>query len=168
MAEDASAADDAGRGAAVFVDADACPVREEAIRVGLRHGRRVFIVSNGGIRPDPRANVATVIVAEGADVADDWIAARVGQGDVVVTADVPLAARVIGAGARVVKPDGEVLGPSNIGPALAARDLMTALRSADPFRQGRGRPFEKRDRSRFLDRLDQQLRAVGPERARRE
>jgi uncharacterized protein YaiI (UPF0178 family) len=101
-----------------------------------------------------------VIVASGADEADKWIADRAGPGDVVVTSDLPLAARAIAGGAVVVKPDGEGLDARNIGPALAARDLAADLRAADPFRQGGGRPFGPRDRSRFLDRLDRALRAA--------
>jgi hypothetical protein len=142
----------------IFVDADACPVRSETERVAERHGLRVFMVSDGGIRPSPHPLVETVVVAAGADAADDWIAARIGPGDICVTADIPLAARVIEAGGRTVKPTGEVLDARNIGPALAARDLMADLRAADPAGIARpergGRPFTKADRGRFADALD--------------
>jgi uncharacterized protein YaiI (UPF0178 family) len=142
----------------VYVDADACPVKEEAERVATRHGIRLYLVSNGGIRPSRNLLVEAVYVAEGADVADKWIAERAGPGDVVVTNDVPLAARCVAAGAAVLKPTGEALTPANIGNALATRDLMTDLRAADPFRQGGGRAFSKSDRARFLEALDRALR----------
>lgn len=145
---------------AVYVDADACPVKAEAIRVATRHGARVFIVSNGGIRPDPHPLVETVVVPEGPDVADQWIADRSGPGDVVVTADILLAKSCVDAGARVLKPNGEELNARNAAEALAMRDLMADLRAADPFRQGGGRPFSKADRSRFLDALERLMRAV--------
>lgn len=142
----------------IYVDADACPVRAEAERVATRHGLTMFVVSNGGIRPSPHPLVQTVIVPEGPDIADRWIADRAGPGDVVVTADIPLAARAVAAGALVVKPDGEALTARNIGPILAARDLAADLRAADPFRQGGGRAFGPRDRSRFLDALERAVR----------
>jgi uncharacterized protein YaiI (UPF0178 family) len=144
----------------VFVDADACPVKAEAERVAVRHGVRMLVVSNGGIRPSANPLVESVFVADGPDEADKWIAERAGPGDVVVTADIPLAARCVAAGARVVKHNGEMLGTANIGMVLAARDLSADLRAADPFRQGGGRPFSKEDRSRFLDALDRAIRAA--------
>ena len=133
-------------------------MKAEAVRVAERHGLRVAIVSNGGIRPNPHPLVDTVIVAEGADEADKWIAERCGPGDIVVTGDIPLAARCVEAGARVVKHNGEVLDDRNIGQALATRDLMADLRAADPFRQGGGKAFAKADRSRFLDVLEREVR----------
>lgn len=142
----------------IYIDADACPVKAEAERVATRHGRRMVLVSNGGIRPSANPLVESVYVGSGLDEADRWIAERAGPGDVVVTADIPLAARVIGNGAAVVKPDGQELTAANIGSVLATRDLMADLRSADPFRQGGGRSFGKADRSRFLDVLDRVLR----------
>ncbi|TNC48367.1 YaiI/YqxD family protein [Rubellimicrobium rubrum] len=145
--------------ATLFVDADACPVKAEALRVGLRHGAKVVMVSNGGIRPSAYPGAEVVVVSAGADVADMWIAGRVQPGDVAITTDLPLAARVIEAGGQVVKPNGEALTTRNIGPALAARDLAADLRAADPFRQGGGRAFSNADRSRFLDALDRALRA---------
>jgi uncharacterized protein len=142
----------------LFIDADACPVKEEAERVASRLRIRMILVSNGGIRPSANPLVESVYVGQGLDEADRWIADHATAGDVVVTSDIPLAARVIGNGAKVVKPDGEVLTDRNIGGILATRDLMTDLRSADPFRQGGGRSFSKADRSRFLDSLDRALR----------
>lgn len=145
----------------LFVDADACPVKAEAERVASRHAWRMLLVSNGGIRPSANPLVESVFVAEGPDEADKWIAAHAGAGDLVITSDIPLAARCVASGARVVKPDGEVLHGGNVGNALAMRDLMTDLRSADPFRQGGGRSFSKADRSRFLDVLEREIRAAG-------
>jgi hypothetical protein len=143
----------------LYIDADACPVKEEAERVATRHRIRMVLVSNGGIRPSANPLVESVYVTQGPDEADKYIAAACGPGDVVVTTDIPLAAKCVAAGARVVKPNGEMLTAANIGMALATRDLMQDLRSADPFRQGGGRAFSKADRSRFLDSLDRALRA---------
>ncbi len=141
----------------IYIDADACPVKAEAERVATRHRLRLVIVSNGGLRPSSNPLVETVFVPEGPDAADMWIAERAGPGDVVVTGDIPLAAKCVAAGARVVKHNGEVLNHANIGSALASRDLMADLRAADPFRQGGGRPFSKTDRSRFLDALEREV-----------
>ena len=142
----------------LFIDADACPVKDEALRVAERHKLRVYIVSNGGIRPNRHPLVETVIVPEGPDVADDWIAERAGNGDVVVTGDIPLAAKCIAAHARVLRHNGDVFTPDNIGSQLATRDLMTHLRAADPFRQDSSRLFSKEDRSSFLNALEQEVR----------
>lgn len=144
----------------IYVDADACPVKAEAERVATRHAHRLFMVSNGGLRPSPNPLVEMIFVPAGPDVADDWIAERAARGDVVVTNDIPLAARVIERGARVIRPDGSVLTGANIGPVLAKRNLMADIRSADPFLQGGGRPFAKADRSRFLDALEREIRAA--------
>ncbi|MCC5973165.1 MAG: YaiI/YqxD family protein [Rubellimicrobium sp.] len=144
----------------IYVDADACPVKAEAERVATRHALRLFIVSNGGIRPSPNPLVETVIVPDGPDVADIWIAERAGTGDVVVTGDIPLAARCVAAGARVIRHNGESLHARNIGQVLATRDLMADLRAADPFRQGGGAAFTKADRARFLDGLEREVRAA--------
>lgn len=145
---------------AIYVDADACPVKQEAERVATRHNVQMYIVSNGGIRPSQNPLVETVIVPEGPDVADIWIAERCGPADVVVTSDIPLAARCVEAGAQVIKPDGETLTSANIGNVLATRDLMADLRAADPFRQGGGKSFGKADRSRFLNTMERLLRAA--------
>lgn len=142
----------------IWVDADACPVRAEVERVATRHRVAVAMVSNGGIRPSANPLVRMVYVAQGADEADRHIADSVAPGDVVVTSDMPLAAKVVAAGARVIRPDGSLLSDRNIGEALAMRDLMADLRAADPFRQGGGRVFGAPDRSRFLDALDRLLR----------
>lgn len=142
----------------IYIDADACPVKDEAERVATRLGVKLLMVCNGGLRPSANPLVELVYVADGADEADKWIAERAGKGDVVVTNDIPLAAKCVEAGARVLKHDGEPLTQANIGNVLATRDLMQDLRAADPFRQGGGRPFSKADRSRFLDALERALR----------
>ncbi|QDL92643.1 YaiI/YqxD family protein [Paroceanicella profunda] len=144
----------------IYIDADACPVKEEAKRVAARHGLEVFLVSNGGIRPDPSPLVHLVVVSAGPDEADKWIAEEIGPGDICVTSDIPLAARCVEAGGTVLRPDGAPLTARNIGEVLATRDLMSDLRSADPFRQGGGRPFSKQDRSRFLDSMERLVQAA--------
>lgn len=147
----------------IFVDADACPVRGETIRVAARHGARVAIVSNGGIRPNPDPSVETVIVPDGPDAADDWIAERIGPGDICVTTDIPLAERAIKAGAQALRPDGEAFTPANIGHQMAMRGLMSEFRAANPLNQGGGgRAFTRADRSRFLERLELMLRRAAP------
>lgn len=143
---------------AVYIDADACPVKAEAEKVATRHGVKMYVVSNGGVRPSQNPLVETVIVPDGPDVADMWIAERAGKGDIVVTGDIPLAAKCVEAGAAVLKHNGEALTQANVGNALATRDLMADLRAADPFRQGGGKGFTKADRSRFLDSLERALR----------
>ncbi len=144
----------------LYIDADACPVKEEAERVATRLRVRMVLVSNGGIRPSANPLVDSVFVAQGPDEADKWIAEHAGPGDVVVTGDIPLAARCVQGGARVLKHNGEELTRANIGIVLATRDLMADLRAADPFRQGGGKLFGKADRSRFLDVLDRMLRVA--------
>lgn len=144
----------------IYVDADACPVKAEVEKVGTRHGQMMFVVSNGGLRPSQNPLVETVIVPDGPDVADMWIAERAGPGDVVITGDIPLAAKCVEAGAQVLKHNGEPLTQTNIGNVLATRDLMADLRATDPFRQGGGKGFTKADRSRFLDALERALRAA--------
>jgi len=144
----------------LYIDADACPVKAEAERVATRHKIRMYIVSKNGLRPSQNPLVENVIVPDGPDVADIWIAERCGAGDVVVTGDIPLAARCVEAGARVLKHNGEALTAANIGNVLATRDLMADLRAADPFRQGGGKSFTKADRSRFLEALEREIRAA--------
>lgn len=144
----------------IWVDADACPVKAEVERVATRHAHPVSFVSNGGLRPSPNPLVQMVYVPSGLDVADDYIAERAGPGDVVVTNDIPLAARCVASGARVLRPDGEVLNAANIGNVLATRDLMTDLRSADPFLQGGAKAFSKANRSDFLNALERVLQGL--------
>lgn len=147
----------------IYVDADACPVKSEAEKVATRHKLKVFFVSNGGLRPSQNPYVEMIFVADGPDVADMWIADRAGVGDVVITGDIPLAAKCVEAGAKVLKHNGEPLSQANIGNVLATRDLMSDLRAADPFRQGGGRAFSKADRSRFLDGLERAVLAANKE-----
>ena len=142
----------------IYVDADACPVKAEVVRVAERHNVAVKMVANGGLRPNPHPLVEMVIVPEGPDIADMWIADRATVGDVVITGDIPLAAKAVEAGAKVLKHNGEPLTQANIGNVLATRDLMADLRAADPFRQGGGKAFGKADRSRFLEALERVLR----------
>ncbi|MDK3071488.1 YaiI/YqxD family protein [Sedimentitalea sp. JM2-8] len=147
--------------AALYIDADACPVKTEAERVATRHGLRMFVVSNGGLRPSANPLVETVIVPDGPDVADMWIADRCGPGDVVVTGDIPLAAKCVAAGAQVLRHNGEAFTAANIGQQLAMRDLMADLRAANPLGAGgSGKGFTKADRSRFLDALERAIRAA--------
>ena len=146
---------------AIYIDADACPVKDETFRVAERHGLKVYVVSNGGIRPNPNPLIETVIVAQGADAADVWIADRVGPGDICVTGDIPLAAKVLEAGAAAIRHNGDLFTTQNIGQQLGMRDLMADIRSANPLgASGGGRPFSKADRSRFLNSLEQVVRKV--------
>ena len=147
-------------GNVIYVDADACPVKAEVERVATRLNVPVKMVSNGGLRLSNNPLIEMIYVAEGPDVADMWIADRAGPRDVVITGDIPLAAKCVASGAQVLKPNGEELTERNIGQVLATRDLMTDLRAADPFRQGGGKPFSKTDRSRFLNALDKAIQVA--------
>ena len=140
------------------MDADACPVKAEVEAIATRHKVPVKMVSNGGIRPSPNPLIESIYVDAGADVADMWIAERATAGDVVITNDIPLAAKCVEAGARVLKPNGDALTQANVREALAMRDLAADLRAADPFRQGGGKAFSKADRSRFREALERVLR----------
>jgi hypothetical protein len=144
----------------IYVDADACPVKTEAETVATRYAVPLRMVCNGGLRPSANPLVEVVFVADGPDEADRWIADRAGPGDVVVTADIPLAERCVAAGAAVLRHDGTALNAANIGNVAATRDLMADLRAADPFRQGGGRAFSKADRARFSSALDAAVRAA--------
>ena len=141
----------------LFVDADACPVKDEILRVASRCVTRAYFVANSWMKLPDDPLVERVIVPAGADVADDWIAERAGCGDVVITADVPLADRCVRAGARVVTPKGRVLDGASIGMALATRDLLEDLRSAG-MPTGGPAPFGPRDRQAFLQALDREMR----------
>lgn len=147
---------------AIYIDADACPVKAEAEKVATRHRLQMYVVSNGGLRPSQNPLVETVIVEQGADAADKWIADRCGPGDVVVTGDIPLAAKCIATGARVLRHNGDAFTERNIGQQLAMRDLMADMRAANPLGAGGGgKSFTKSDRSRFLDALEREIRAAG-------
>lgn len=143
----------------IFVDADACPVKEETVRVADRHRLAVLFVSNAWMRLPEGREVERIIVPEGPDKADDWIAERAEAGDVVVTADIPLAARCVKAGATVLGPGGRPFSEDRIGMALAMRDLNTELREAGVIREG-GPSFSKGDRSRFLNAMESAVRTA--------
>lgn len=137
----------------IFIDSDACPVKDEVYRVAGRYGLRAFVVSNRMIAVPDSQLIERVVVDAGPDVADDWIAERVADRDIVITTDIPLAARCVEKGAYVLEPKGRVLDGDAIGMALAMRNLMTDLRSAGMMTSG-GAAFGKADRSRFLSALD--------------
>jgi uncharacterized protein YaiI (UPF0178 family) len=145
----------------IFVDADACPVREEVQRVATRYALPVFVVSNGSrpIRPSADARVQLVIVNQTPDAADDWIAERIGAGDVCVTGDIPLAARCLANGARAVAHNGKHWTEDNIGNALAGRAMSQHMRELG-MTTGGGGTFGKADRSRFLVALDTAVTAA--------
>jgi hypothetical protein len=143
----------------LYIDADACPVKEEAVRVAERHGIAVRFVSNAWMRLPESPLVERVVVAEGPDAADDWIAERAGPGDIVVTADIPLAARCLKAGAAVIGPTGKPFREDNIGMALAMRDLSRHLRETGESK-GYNAGFTRQDRSRFLQALEEAVQAI--------
>ena len=140
----------------IYVDADACPVKQEIFKVAGRHGWPVQVVANGIIALPRHPLVNRVVVGGGFDAADDWIAERAGPGDVVVTADIPLAARCVKAGAAVLAHNGKGFSDRSIGMALASRNLMAELREAGQVTGG-PRPFSQRDRSAFLSALHETL-----------
>lgn len=141
----------------IYVDADACPVKDEALRVAERHGLEIFYVSNAWMRLPEGPLVRRTVVAEGPDAADDWIAERIGPGDVAVTADIPLASRCLKAGAQVLGPTGKPFTDAGIGMALAMRDLSQHLRETGESR-GFNAAFTRKDRSRFLEALELAVR----------
>jgi uncharacterized protein YaiI (UPF0178 family) len=145
----------------ILIDADACPVKDETYRVAVRYGIRVKVVTNSWMRVPDREEIELVLVEKSRelDVADDWIAERARPGDIVITADIPLAARVVKAGARALSPRGRIFTPDSIGDTLATRDLMADLREGGELTGGPP-PFSKRDRSEFLQRLDQLVHAA--------
>ena len=144
---------------AIFVDGDACPVKDEVYVVATRYGLPVALVSNAPIYVPPGFGVQSIVVDEGPDAADDWIAEHVQAGDVVVTADIPLAARCLAKGARVLGSDGRPFTEDSIGGALATRALKSDLRGAGVQTRG-PRAITDRDRSRFASKLDDLVRAA--------
>ncbi len=146
---------------AIYIDADACPVREEVYRVAERVGLDVFVVSNGSrpIRPVPNPRIKMVIVAEGADAADDWIAERITPADICVTNDIPLASRCLKKAARALAANGKLWTANNIGNALAGREVGRYLRETG-VNTGGPPSFSKADRSRFLNALDTLVQAA--------
>jgi uncharacterized protein YaiI (UPF0178 family) len=137
----------------VYIDADACPVKGEVYRVAGRYRLRVAVVANAPLRV-PADPLIEAVICPGFGAADDWIASHAGPGDVVVTADIPLAARALAAGARVLDPKGRPFTETDIGSALATRELMEALRQGGAVTGGPP-PMTPRDRSRFLSKLDE-------------
>ena len=144
-------------GPVIYVDADACPVKEEVVKVAARHGLAVIFVSNGGLRPSRDPMVRNVVVSKGADAADDWIANHAAPNDIVVTADIPLAARTVALGCHVIGPNGRPFTQETIGMAVAMRDLKQHLRETGESK-GYNASFTARDRSAFLSSLDQAAR----------
>jgi uncharacterized protein len=141
----------------IYVDADACPVKPEILKVAERHGLEVTFVANSGLRPSRDPMVKNVIVSGSFDAADDWIAERAGEGDIVITADVPLAGRCVATGAFVTGPTGRLFDKANIGMATAMRDLGQHLRETGESK-GYNAPFSPKDRSAFLETLDRLCR----------
>ena len=143
----------------IYVDADGCPVKNEVYRVAERYGLRVYLVANAWMRVPDRDRVELVLVGAGLDVADDWIVEHVAENDIVIAGDIPLADRCIKRGARVLSPRGRVFTEDSIGGALATRDLLSHLRELGTVTGGPA-PFDKRDRSQFLQRLDEIIQAI--------
>jgi uncharacterized protein YaiI (UPF0178 family) len=145
-----------GAAIAIYIDADACPVKQEVYRVAERHGLTVFVVSNSPIAVPREPFIERVVVPAGPDKADDYIAERSQKGVIVVTADVPLAARAVKAAAVAIAPNGKPFSEDTIGMALATRNLMDSLRSAGEITGG-PKPFAPKDRSAFLQSLDREI-----------
>ncbi|MCG6207071.1 YaiI/YqxD family protein [Rhodopseudomonas sp. HC1] len=148
----------------IYVDADACPVKDEIYKVAERHGLPVSVVAGNFIRVPQHPLIERIAAGSGMDAADDWIAERVQPGDIVVTADVPLASRCVKAGAEVLAPNGKPFSEASIGMTLAVRNLMTDLRSSGEITGG-PRGFTPRDRSTFLSALDSAIRRIARRRA---
>jgi uncharacterized protein YaiI (UPF0178 family) len=143
----------------VYVDGDACPVKDEVYRVAARHDLKVYVVSDGPLRAEARGRVEFIRVKQGWNAADDWIAERAGAGDIAVTSDIPLADRCLKSGARVVAPNGREFTEDSIGEALAKRELMDHLRQMGAVTGGPA-PFVPADRSRFLARLEEVIQGI--------
>lgn len=144
---------------AIFVDGDACPVKAEIEKVATRHGLAVTIVSNGGLRPSANPLICHVMVPDGPDAADDWIAEHIGSKDIAITADIPLASRCLAKGARVIGPNGKPFTNDNVGMALGMRELNRHLREVTGG-QTHHAGFSKQDRSRFLGELENCIQAL--------
>lgn len=143
----------------IYVDADACPVKEEAVRVADRHGLAIHFVSNAFMRLPDGMNVNRVVVQNGPDAADDWIAERITGKDICITADIPLASRCLKAGAKVIGSTGKAFTDANIGNALAMRQLQQHLRETG-VSKGYNASFTRDDRSRFLQALEQAVQDI--------
>ena len=147
------------RGMQIYVDADACPVKAEIVRVAERHGLTIHMVSNSWMRLDESPLIKRVVVNDRPDAADDWIAERVGASDIAITADILLAARCLKAGAQCIGPTGKPFSEANIGMALAMREMQKHLRETGESR-GFNASFTARDRSQFLQALEHAIQAV--------
>ena len=143
----------------IYVDADACPVKDEAVRVAEQHGIEVHFVSNSWMRLPEGPLIKRTVVADGPDAADDWIAERATKGDIVVTADIPLASRCLKTGARVIGNTGKPFTEANIGHALAMRDFSRHLRETGESKAYNA-SFTRQDRSRFLQALEEAVQAI--------
>jgi uncharacterized protein YaiI (UPF0178 family) len=143
----------------LFVDGDACPVKDEVYRVAARHDLKVYVVSDGPLRAEAEGRVEFIRVKQGWNAADDWIAERAGAGDIAVTSDIPLADRCLKNGARVLAPNGREFTEDSIGEALAKRELMDHLRQMGAVTGGPA-PFVPADRSRFLARLEEVIQGI--------
>ncbi len=143
----------------IYVDADACPVKDEVYRVAARYGVEVFVVSNSAIFVPQKPGIEAVVVKGGLDIADDWIAERIEADDIAITADIPLADRCLRKGAAVLGPRGLPFSEDSIGEALATRELLDTLRQSGYTRSGPP-PFVAKDRSRFLSKLDDMVQAI--------
>jgi uncharacterized protein YaiI (UPF0178 family) len=143
----------------IYIDADACPVKDEVERVATRHQLKTWLVCDGGLRPSQNPLLQLIVVTQGADAADDWIAEHIGQADICVTNDIPLAGRCLKQGAFAIKPNGETYTDDSIGMALATREILQGLRDTGEITGG-PRPFSKADRSKFLDRMEVTVQAA--------
>ena len=142
----------------IFIDADACPVKEEVYKVSIRNKLEVLIVSNGGIRPHPNPLIKSIFVGKGFNEADEYILKMVSKDDIVITNDIPLAADCIKKVATIIKQNGYVLNENNITNELSKRNLMTEIRAANPLMNFKGKPFSNTDKSNFLNELEAQIR----------
>lgn len=143
----------------IFVDADACPVKQEVYRVASRYNLEVILVANSWMRVPTGRPVKLVVVEDGFDAADDWIVEHIRRGDIAITADIPLASRCLKKGAHVVGPTGKLFTDDNIGQTVATRDLLSELRSSGEI-MGGPPPLTQRDRSRFLQALDSVVQTI--------
>jgi uncharacterized protein YaiI (UPF0178 family) len=151
----------------IYIDADACPVKEEIYRVARRYAIKVYVVANSPMRVPKEEGIELVVVKGGFDVADDWIIERAGPGDIAITTDIPLAARCVRQGVRAVSPKGNEFTEDQMGDAMATRGLLEMLRHSGDHMSGPA-PFSAADKSRFLSKLDNLIHAVRREQQKRD
>ena len=144
----------------IYVDADACPIKTETIIIATRHKITVHIVSNGGIRPSTNPLVKTIVVTSGPDKADNWIVDHILTKDIVITSDIPLADQSLKKGAYVISHSGETIDKKNIGLKIASRNLMSDIRSADPYHRAKGNNYSKSDRIRYMNALEKVIQTI--------